>query len=361
MHRIAYVVGVFIVLSRVYLSGIEGDVFLVATLDGKYVGASAKRSPSSNSSWFDNNLYSKLARDELTVRPSSRPQLSSEYLDRFIVVPEYKLLFCYTEKVGCSMFNHLFRMLRILHPSISKDEVQHLARFTWFRNTPEHFNLTRSHLEDMLVSSEWTKAVFFRDPATRFLSAYRSKCLRKEYTGLDHCGESFGTSFLPWRTISFQDALHKLAQDPKRVMRNEHFAPAAQFCGGLDDPATLSYYDFVHQLRTATAASDVRRLLERIGVDGRTSQYLISNVVETGGTSIDKDERKMQERFPDIALKGSSTQKKGHNTGSNKGNVLHDSFGSDENVQYIWEGYARDYDLFQLPRLNLQQLQQAKL
>ena len=36
------------------------------------------------------------------------PVLTNTHLDRFIVVPEYNLLFCYIEKVGCTMFNKLF-------------------------------------------------------------------------------------------------------------------------------------------------------------------------------------------------------------------------------------------------------------
>ena len=38
----------------------------------------------------------------------SPPNLTDELLDRFIVIPEYKMVFCYSEKVGCTMFNKIF-------------------------------------------------------------------------------------------------------------------------------------------------------------------------------------------------------------------------------------------------------------
>jgi hypothetical protein len=39
----------------------------------------------------------------LGIKPTATttPHLTDRHLDRFIVVPEYKLLFCYIEKVGC--------------------------------------------------------------------------------------------------------------------------------------------------------------------------------------------------------------------------------------------------------------------
>lgn len=310
------------------------------------------------------SLYSPLARDMLKTSPSRRPRLTDKYLDRFIVVPEYKLLFCYQEKVGCSMFNHLFRMLRLLHPRMSTEsntaEAVFLSSDTWFRNTPNHHNLSKSDLEEMLQDPAWTKATFFRDPATRFLSAYRSKCVLKERSkGIDHCRESFGNPWLPWGTVSFQHALGQLDQRPDQVFGNEHFAPAGTFCGGLD--GTLDFYDFVHQLTTPTAPDHIHRLFATIlRVDSNTSDYLIQTVVKTGGTALDRDEELLRQYYPQgLYLKGSTTQRKGHNTGSNQDHVLQDSYRDDENLRIIFDRYGKDYDLFQLPKLSLAELQIA--
>lgn len=308
-------------------------------------------------------LYSLLSRDVKPLEPQQRPSLTDTYLDRFIVVPEYKLLFCYTEKVGCSMFNHLFRMLRLLHPNVRTNlhEAKYLASNTWFRNTPSHHNISKSDLEDILINQSWTKAVFFRDPATRFLSAYRSKCvLHEDARRKNHCSKAFGRPVLPWGSISFDRALFKLSHNTDHVFEDEHFAPAHRFCGGLG--SSLHYYDFVHQLRTTTSADDIRRLLSIVGADPNTTDYLIDAVVRTGGTALEDDQAKLNELYPKgdyLHLSGSRTQRKDHNTGSNQGGTLESSYGNDDKLQFIWDLYKGDYDLFELPRLTLKELQVA--
>jgi hypothetical protein len=280
--------------------------------------------------------YSTLSRDRLPAstkagfwkahqqspnQPPPEPaKLSNAYLDRFIVIPEYKLLFCYIEKVGCSMFNHLFRMLRMVHPEISWKELLYQANGTWFRNTPQHFNLTKDDLAQLLIHPNWTKALFFRAPAPRFLSAYQSKCVVQEDYGF-HCDKAFRkrrpTSPPLWSNknttlggaappsssskstgstksstvVSIGDALAALSNhttttttttSQEQVFSDVHFAPQSWFCGGLQH--TLQYYDFVHQLRPKTTAYHVRHLFQSLQVPPPISDYLIDRVVRTGGT-----------------------------------------------------------------------------
>lgn len=211
------------------------------------------------------------------------------------------------------------------------------------------------------MDSSWTKALFFRDPSTRFLSAYRSKCVLKERSrGFDHCRDSFGPPRLPWGTVSFDRAVGQLQEHPEQVFGNEHFAPAYTFCGGLD--TTLDYYDFVHQLTSPTAQDRIRLLFSILKVDSETADYLMQNVVRTGGTALDRDEKLLRTRYSqDVTLHGSTTQQKGHNTGSNKKSALQDSYRNDRTLQIIYDHYGTDYDLFQLPRLSLEELQKAKV
>lgn len=97
-------------------------------------------------------------------------------LERIIIVSEYKLLFCYIEKVACTSFNNLFKCVRKQQPR---------ARgFTWGRYTyksPE-YNLTRESLGDLIANSSWYKAVLYRDPVSRFVSAHASKCVHEKDT-----------------------------------------------------------------------------------------------------------------------------------------------------------------------------------
>jgi hypothetical protein len=152
--------------------------------------------------------------------------------------------------------------------------------------------------------------------------------------------------------------LFELSQHTDHVFGDEHFAPAHHFCGGLG--TTLEYYDFVHQLQTTTSADHIQRLLSMVGVDTNTSDYLIDAVVRTGGTALDENQARLKELYPKgVSLSGSKTQQKDHNTGSNQVGTLESSYGDDEKLQFIWDAYAGDYDLFELPRLTLDELAEA--
>ena len=185
---------------------------------------------------------------------SPRPKLTDKFLNRFIIVPEYKLMFCYVEKTGCSMFNHLFRILRLHHPSLADNtkELMYQANDTWYRNTPEHHGLKKSDLEDMLQNPEWTKAVFYRHPLTRYLSAFRSKCEGWDWDGWKRCVDAFG-----FKKGGFAFVLNALLQNQTRAFNDPHFSPMSRFCGGLDN--TLDYYDVVHRLSTNTTPPQIEK------------------------------------------------------------------------------------------------------
>ena len=74
--------------------------------------------------------------------------LSDRWLDRFIIVPEYRLAFCYIEKVAGTSFNELFREVR----------GQHRSGPTFWRNDPSAHGLQKSDLERIVSTPEWHKA-----------------------------------------------------------------------------------------------------------------------------------------------------------------------------------------------------------
>ena len=319
-------------------------------------------------------------------------------MDRLIVIPEYKLVFCFIGKVGCAMFNHVFRLVRLLSPQFQQsineelqllllqqqqqqqqqhpeqqrfgkkkkkkkqkkyqdslrssssssyiEEVKYQMANLWFRNTPQHHNLTSEDVELIFQNPNWTKAVFYRDPVTRFLSGFRSKCLnyeditddtarenilllkkkqnQRQYDGgngshggddpslgftTNHCYRTFGTNYLQY----LDDAIDILRQNPTKVFDNGHFKPQVEVCGGITSQ-TLQYYDFVQQLvvgtpppqsnTTRSAATTgttyspttlhMKRLFEKIGMfsDG------------DGGGSGDTIEKKIQQHLLDTVEKG---------------------------------------------------------
>ena len=197
--------------------------------------------------------------------------LTNVLIERFIVIPKHKLLFCYIDKVGCTMFNKLFFELEKKRPPPKKPK-----RGIWFKNTPEVHNLTKKDLEHAMMNPEWTKAVFYREPKERFLSGYTSKCVKGHDNDVNHCKKAFGLF-----DVSFEQVLHKLETEDgrKRAQEDVHFREAGEFCGGLTN--TIQYYDFVEELTKETAPVKVQKLLEKIGVERKRTERLVNRYVAT--------------------------------------------------------------------------------
>lgn len=90
--------------------------------------------------------------------------------------PKAKLIFCGIPKVGVSEWLKLFRRLTGAGDYLS---------FPHYKQDLTEFHLSSLPLkqaEAMLTDPSWTKAVFFRDPAERLLSAYLDKIVGEGYT-----------------------------------------------------------------------------------------------------------------------------------------------------------------------------------
>ena len=247
--------------------------------------------------------------------PTAIPTLTDDLIDRFIVIPEYKLLFCYVEKVACTAFNRLFLYLRGL-----TQKANGLTKGIWFANSPSEHNMDKSDVAKLLVDPTWYvqcmraaavrrsnpahtharthslthiivtilphvlgfrhKAVFYREPLERFLSGYQSKCERgHDRDGFAHCIHQFGDNVRNKKRIKkskkktpiigFAGAVNYVAQQDRAEMdkdqtNDEHWTRQARFCGGLEN--TLQYYDTVEELQKETARDKVSTMLTKIGV-----------------------------------------------------------------------------------------------
>jgi hypothetical protein len=238
------------------------------------------------------------------------------------------------------MFNHLFRMLRLYHPDVAKNpaEVAHLANFTWWRNTPKHHNLTKSDLEDILVNPNWTKAVFYRDPVMRFLSAFRDKCENTLVGKSSYC-KRFAS--LGPNSSNFDSVLSQIQNGSLGLLKNPHFAFTSDFCGGLG--STIEYYDFVQELNSDTPIH-VEILLDKIGVAPGLVRSLVDNTVRSKATNVEEDRKRAIELGVELGL--GPSQLKSHNTDASKATC--DYFNTRDKVKLVEELYGVDYKTLEL-------------
>jgi hypothetical protein len=126
--------------------------------------------------------------------------------------------------------------------------------------------IDKARMEEMLVDPEWHKAVFYREPLGRFVSAFKSKCEKgRDFDGPMHCKSGFGKGANPtFRNVVEQLAVNDGSKPAWDQGMNEHWQLQARFCGGLDK--TLHLYDTVVQLHKATARDQVAQMLEGVGV-----------------------------------------------------------------------------------------------
>jgi len=138
----------------------------------------------------------------------------------------------------------------------------------------------------------WKWGVFLRDPTSRYLSAWGSKCLQAEDWFLPadrNCIPASGFArpsfslldddMRSWDSLSLSldslddDWLHNFEEgvvqnhlNSSQLYLNPHWAPQQRFCGGLRN---ASGYDFVGHLdSTRSMNSQVRDMLRLVGVEG---------------------------------------------------------------------------------------------
>ena len=118
-----------------------------------------------------------------------------------------------------------------------------------------NYQLAVTNISELIFESDWVKAVFYREPLSRFLSAYRSKCNRADADGAIWCTKAFGDA-----NVSFHDAVSQIYMGS--ISNDPHFAKQSQFCGGLH--ASLQYYQFKYELDRASTRDNFIRILDSV-------------------------------------------------------------------------------------------------
>eukprot|EP00587_Corethron_hystrix_P008711 CAMPEP_0113299348 /NCGR_PEP_ID=MMETSP0010_2-20120614/1423_1 /TAXON_ID=216773 ORGANISM="Corethron hystrix, Strain 308" /NCGR_SAMPLE_ID=MMETSP0010_2 /ASSEMBLY_ACC=CAM_ASM_000155 /LENGTH=320 /DNA_ID=CAMNT_0000152573 /DNA_START=222 /DNA_END=1184 /DNA_ORIENTATION=+ /assembly_acc=CAM_ASM_000155 len=131
-------------------------------------------------------------------------------------------------------------------------------------------------LKQILLDPVWKKAVFYREPLSRFLSAYLFSCrgdakwrwMCKDIFGSYDASLSTAVAFLrSFRVAVGSDGNYQYDYS----MIDEHFRPQSEFCGGnLNE--TIQFYGIVKELDPSTSRKNVEEIF---------SDYLFENDVLT--------------------------------------------------------------------------------
>lgn len=93
-----------------------------------------------------------------------------------IVIEEYKLIFFTIPKTGTTIFKQLFRRM-MKYMDWPNDKDMNLIHNPSQNGLRYLYHYSRKDVEEMFNSTEWTRAIFVREPKERLLSAYLDKAL----------------------------------------------------------------------------------------------------------------------------------------------------------------------------------------
>jgi hypothetical protein len=199
----------------------------------------------------------------LLVQPEDYVYLRNDWDAAPIVIEKYKLIFFTVPKAGCTVWKLLFRRI------MGYADWQTVDWNTMLPHHPERnglkylYDYSMEEASAMLTSSQYTKAIFVRDPKERLLSAYLDKALRNngDYVRA-RCCYLYGKC-VPHAQESLEGFLNLTAS-----CDDIHWRPQ----GKRMESKYWPYLNFVGHLETAQA--DAKRLLQSLrDVDGKTTAW----------------------------------------------------------------------------------------
>lgn len=196
-------------------------------------------------------------------KPKKLPfPIFAEFKHFLFFIPKAKLVFCGIPKVGMSEWLKFFRF------SYGAGDYLSLTHFKRDRKSFLMSSLSVDKALELLQDPTWTKAVFFRDPAERLLSAYLNKILGQGYTqtvfgiGDTNDEERYKLTFSEFVDLVTMENI-TMPKDPRglHAFTDPHWKPQTMMCG-LDN--LLPQFDFVGKMSEDSIADHTRALLERV-------------------------------------------------------------------------------------------------
>jgi hypothetical protein len=196
---------------------------------------------------------------------SSLVPILGDFSHHLFFVPEAKLVFCGIPKVGMTEWIKFFRNVMGAKDYLS------LPHFKEDRKTFLMSTLDPSKAEELLNDPKWTKAVFFRDPFERLLSAYADKIVQHGYTQKIFKIGDLSTPKPEWPVLTFAEFVDRIADNTTDHLcsnpnglgacTDPHWKPQVMTCG-LDQ--LLPKFDFIASFDHISEHTKI--LLERVGL-----------------------------------------------------------------------------------------------
>ena len=196
------------------------------------------------------------------------PILQDQYLDHFVVLPAHHFLFCLIDKNANSGFSALFKAVDMERKHAVPLKRGRHPQDTYLWHNPKVYNISLVSLAEHVVDPSWIKVVFYRDPLSRFLSAFLSKCEHRDMNDPKPiCLNTFGHAY-----ATFHQAVTLIYQS--NTFSDPHFAQQSRLCGGLT--YSLSHYQGVYELNPLTSRDIILKILKkiRVPISGGVSQIL---------------------------------------------------------------------------------------
>ncbi len=166
-----------------------------------------------------------------------------------IVIEQYKLIFFTIPKVACTTFKQLFRRMMHFHDWKSQDPTLILPHNPAANGLSYLWNYTLDEANHMMTSTEYTRAVFLRDPKARFLSAFLDKGMGQfgDFVRVKCCPTTGDCSNQAQTSQGFLQLIHKCSDphwDPQSARMEPKYWKYINFFGhlehlDLDGPALL--------------------------------------------------------------------------------------------------------------------------
>ncbi|XP_071948497.1 carbohydrate sulfotransferase 11-like [Antedon mediterranea] len=214
---------------------------------------------------------------------SRRHNNLSHYTKRHLyVLDEYKLMYCFIPKVGCSNWK---RILMVLHgertsvDGLTSEEVHAQSKLPFFH---KYTNQQQEH-----AISNYTKFFFVRHPFKRVLSVYKNKFENLQNYQAKPLFQNYGKKIIKrWRKnptqhdletgegVTWPEFVNYLihVREREKFEKDDYWSDHWREMHKLCSPCELQY-DFVGKLEEITTES--KYLLDRLNISGKV-KYLSS-------------------------------------------------------------------------------------